>query len=410
MKIVAVETIRVEAYPEFTALRVHTDEGVTGLGETCFGPEAVEAYVHESVAGRLIGTDPLAIERHAKELPSFYVTHGGTGVSTRAHSAVNIALWDILGKVCGQPLYQLIGGQFRESAPVYNTCAGYRYGRGEAKARGTSRSVAVADDGEGASGAATADRPFEDLDAFLHRADELAMSLLDQGVTAMKIWPFDELAKANGGREISLLDLGRGLEPLGKIRSAVGDQMEVMVELHGLWQAGPAARICRALEDYCPYWVEDPIKLDSLEALSRLRQATAVPFAFGETLGNHHDFKALFDTGAVDIVLFDFGWSGGISEGLRVAALAAAYGLPLAPHDCVGPVALCVGAHFSVSVANVLMQETVRAYYTDWYREVVTGLPVIGGGRITPSDRPGLGVELLAGLESRPDAHVRTTH
>lgn len=409
MKITGVETVRVDQFPEFTALLIHTDEGVTGLGETCFGPEAVEAYVHESVAGRLLGKDPLAIERHAKDLPSFYVTHGGTGVSTRAHSAVDIALWDILGQRCGQPLYQLIGGRFRDTAPIYNTCGGYQYGRKELQYRGTSRAP-VAGAAVGALLAGTSPRgPYEDLEAFQTRADQLALSLLDQNITAMKIWPFDELARPTGGRQISLDDLKRGLEPLDKIRSAVGDRMEIMVELHGLWQTVPATRICRALEDYRPYWVEDAIELDSLDALKRLRDATSVRLAFGETMGSQSDFKRLFDTGAVDVILFDFGWSGGISEALRVAALAEAYGVPIAPHDCVGPIALCVGAHFSVSTANVLIQETVRAYYTDWYNEIVTELPTIAAGRISPSEAPGLGVELLPGLVSRPDAHVRMT-
>jgi L-alanine-DL-glutamate epimerase-like enolase superfamily enzyme len=139
MKITEVQTVRVEDYAEFIAVVVKTDSGVAGLGETCFGPESVESYIHESVAPRLLGRDPLQIERHAKDLPAFYVTHGGTGVSARAHSAVDIALWDILGKVCQQPLYQLLGGKVRESAPVYNTCGGYRYGQAEARFRGTSR-------------------------------------------------------------------------------------------------------------------------------------------------------------------------------------------------------------------------------------------------------------------------------
>ncbi len=404
MKIVAVETVRVDAFAEFTAVRIHTDEGVVGLGETCFGPAAVEAYVHESVAGRLLGKDPLAIERHAKDLPAFYVTHGATGVSTRAHSAVDIALWDILGKVTGQPLYQLIGGRFRESAPIYNTCGGYHYGKAEAKYRGTSR--------DGLGGAAEprpVKGPYEDLEAFQHHADELAESLLAQGITAMKMWPFDEVARANGGQSISLPELEQCLEPFEKIRDAVGDRIDVMVELHGLWQPHPAARICRALEDYQPDWVEDAIELDGFDGLRRLRAATSVPLAFGETLGNQHEFKQLFDTGAVDVVLFDFGWSGGVSEAMRVAALAAAYNLPLAPHDCVGPIALCVGAHLSAAVANVMIQETVRAFYTDWYLEVVTALPTIGGGRIAPSSAPGIGAELLPGLDERPDAHVRVT-
>jgi len=183
--------------------------------------------------------------------------------------------------------------------------------------------------------------------------------------------------------------------------------MEIMVELHGLWDAFSAARICQALEEFEPCWVEDPIELDSYDALARLRDATSVRFALGESLGSLHYYRRLFDSGCVDVPMFDFGWGGGISEGRRVAALAEAYGLSLAPHDCVGPVALCVGAHFSVATANILIQETVRAYYTDWYLELVDELPAIAGGTIAPSERPGIGVELHDDLEQRSDVRVR---
>ncbi len=403
MKIIEVQTVRAEEYAEFLALLVKTDDGLTGLGETCFGPESVEAYIHESVAPRLLGSDPLAIERHAKDLPSFYVTHGGTGVSTRAHSAVDIALWDLFGKVCGQPLYQLLGGKVREQATIYNTCGGYHYGKAEARHRGTSRPLA------GAPAAPATRGPYEDLDAFLHRADELALDLLGEGIEAMKIWPFDEVARANGGQYISASEMKSCLEPFDKIRSAAGDRMEIMVELHGLWEATPAIKICRALADYSPYWVEDAIKLDSEDALARLRDATDVPFAFGETLAGVHAYKRLFDSGAPDVVMFDFCWGGGVSESRRVAALAEAYGLPIAPHDCVGPVALAVGAHFSVAAKNALIQETVRAYYTDWYREIVVGLPSIDRGRISPPPTPGVGTELRPEFLSRPDVHVRVS-
>jgi L-alanine-DL-glutamate epimerase-like enolase superfamily enzyme len=406
MKITEVQTVRVEDHAEFIAVLVKTDSGIVGLGETCFGPESVEAYIHESVAPRLMGQDPLLIEKHAKDLPAFYVTHGGTGVSTRAHSAVDIALWDILGKVTQQPLYQLLGGKVRDSAPIYNTCGGYHYGKAEARFRGTSRPAGA---GEGGGAEPAAKGPYEDLEAFLYRADELAVSLLDMGITAMKIWPFDDVARANGGHHISAAELAKCLAPLEKIRGAVGDRMDVMIELHGLWRATPAIRICQALAEYSPYWVEDAIKLDSEDAVARLRASTDVRFAFGETLAGVHAYKRLFDTGAADIVMFDFGWGGGISESRRLSALAEAYGVPIAPHDCVGPVALAVGAHFSVATDGVLTQETVRAYYTDWYLDLVTGLPSIGAGRITPPATPGLGVELRPDLLSRPGTHTRTT-
>ncbi len=405
MKIVEVKTVRVEEFAEFIAVLLRTDDGLTGLGETCFGPESVEAYIHESVAPRLLGTDPLTIEKHARELPSFYVTHGGTGVSTRAHSAVDIALWDLFGKVSEQPLYQLLGGKVRDSARTYNTCGGYHYGKAEARYRGTSRPGGAA----GGADERQPPGPYEDLEAFLYRADELALSLLDEGTTAMKIWPFDEVARANGGNYISAAELRSCLEPFEKVRGAVGDRMEIMVELHGLWEVAPAIRICRALADYAPYWVEDAVRLESYDAVARLRDATTTSFSFGETLAGLHAYKRLFDSGAADVVMFDFGWGGGISESRRVSALAEAYGLPMAPHDCVGPVALAVGAHFCVATNNALIQETVRAYYTDWYREIVVGLPSIGRGRISPPATPGLGVDLRPDLLSRPDAHVRVS-
>lgn len=309
----------------------------------------------------------------------------------------------MFGKVCGQPLYQLLGGKVREQATIYNTCGGYHYGKAEARHRGTSRPLA------GAPAAPATRGPYEDLDAFLHRADELALDLLGEGIEAMKIWPFDEVARANGGQYISASEMKSCLEPFDKIRSAAGDRMEIMVELHGLWEATPAIKICGALADYSPYWVEDAIKLDSEDALACLRDATDVPFAFGETLAGVHAYKRLFDSGAPDVVMFDFCWGGGVSESRRVAALAEAYGLPIAPHDCVGPVALAVGAHFSVAAKNALIQETVRAYYTDWYREIVVGLPSIDRGRISPPPTPGVGTELRPEFLSRPDVHVRVS-
>jgi galactonate dehydratase len=122
-----------------------------------------------------------------------------------------------------------------------------------------------------------------------------------------------------------------------------------------------------------------------------------------------HAYKRLFDSGAVDVVMYDFCWGGGISESRRVGVLAEAYGLPIAPHDCIGPVALAVGAHFSVATKNALIQETVRAYYTDWYREIVTGLPTIERGQISPPSSPGIGTELRPEFLARPDVHVRVS-
>lgn len=405
MKITGVQTLYLEN-EDLCYVRVRTDEGVTGLGETCFGPQAVAAYLHESVAPRLIGQDPLQIERHARDLPRFYIGHGGTGVSTRAHSAVDLALWDILGKVTGQPLYQLWGGLCREKIRIYNTCAGSRYGQKEARHRDAPDTERAAGTGLRPAGARGR---YEDLDAFQQAAGELAEDLLGQGITAMKIWPFDEVAHANGGQYITAAELDHCLGPLRQIRDAVGRRIDVMIELHGLWQPLPAAQICHALEEFEPFWVEDAVRLQDLQAVARLAESTRLPFALGETVGNRYDLKRLLDTGAADVVMFDVSWAGGLSEARRFIALAETYERPIAPHDCTGPVVLTAGVHLAVSSPNAILQETVRALIADVYPQLVTELPVISGGYAAPPAGPGLGLDLQPGFESRPDACVRGT-
>jgi L-alanine-DL-glutamate epimerase-like enolase superfamily enzyme len=225
----------------------------------------------------------------------------------------------------------------------------------------------------------------------------------------MKIWPFDEVAHANDGQYITVAQVDQCLEPIRKIRDAVGRRMDVMIELHGLWQPLPAAQICRALEEFEPFWVEDAIKLRDLQAVARLAESTRLPFALGETVGNRFELKRLLDTGAADIVMFDVSWAGGLSEARRLIALAETYDRPIAPHDCTGPVVLTAGVHLAVSSPNAFLQETVRTLCTDLYPQLVTELPVISGGYAVPQTGPGLGLDLQPGFESRADARVRIT-
>ena len=126
MKLAKLETLRLEEFPNLVWLRLHTDEGLHGYGETSFAAESVEAYLHEFVAPRVLGRNPLEIERLGRALTG-YLGFRGSGVETRAVSAFDIALWDLYGKVCNQPLYQVLGGASRDSIRTYNTCAGYRY-------------------------------------------------------------------------------------------------------------------------------------------------------------------------------------------------------------------------------------------------------------------------------------------
>jgi L-alanine-DL-glutamate epimerase-like enolase superfamily enzyme len=344
-----------------------------------------------------VGGDPREIEAIARDLTP-YVGYAGSGVETRGRSAIDVALWDLLGKATEQPLYVLLGGLSRPSIRTYNTCAGPRYVR--------SRPDWSTDDwGLGTE----AEGPYEDLDAFLHRADELALSLLDEGITGMKIWPFDFAAEASAGYDISAAELDRALEPLRKIRAAVGDRIDVMVELHALWHFPAALKIAAALEEFDPFWYEDPVRADDTQALAAFAAATPVPVCAGETVAGLRGFRELLEAEAAAILMPDVGWCGGLTEARKIAALAEAHHRAVAPHDCTGPVLLMASVHLSLSAPNALVQETVRAFYAGWYRELVTVLPVIEQGHILPPEGPGLGTELLPEVLTRPDATVRTT-
>ena len=232
MKITAIETIRTESHPNILWVEIHTDQGLAGLGETFYGAAQAEAHIHAYLAPILLGRDPRPIERHWRAMVP-YCGYVGSSAEMRALSAIDIALWDLGGQAMGVPVHQLLGGAVRDEIRVYNTCAGYRYVQNR-PAQGT--------DNFGLPGAG-ARGDYEDLDAFLHRADELAASLLEMGIGAMKIWPFDFAAEANRGLSISPAELEQALEPFAKIRRAHGDRIEVMAELHALWLKPAACEI-----------------------------------------------------------------------------------------------------------------------------------------------------------------------
>jgi galactonate dehydratase len=398
MQVTRIDTLRLDEFPNILWVLVATEEGLMGLGETFFGAEAVEAYVHESVAPYLLGRDPLLIERHALALRG-YLGFRGSGAETRGNSAIDLALWDLLGKATDRPVHALLGGACRDRIRTYNTCAGYRYIR--------SRPQAV--ENWGLPEEAGPEGPYEDLDAFLHRPDELALSLRAEGITGMKIWPFDLAAERTGGQDISAAELRQAVEPFERIRAAVGSDMDIMVELHSLWNLPTAKRIARALEPYEPYWLEDPLRADHLGGLADFAAATPIPVTASETLAGRWAFRELMERRAASVVMLDVSWVGGLTEAKAIASMAEAFHLPVAPHDCTGPVVLAASTHLSVQAPNALLQETVRAYYTGWYRELVTAVPEVLDGHVAPPPGPGLGTELLPGLEERADARRRTS-
>src|ERR1700731_3989583 len=223
MKITSIETLRTEEFANVLWVRVHTDSGLIGLGETFYGAGAVEAQIHDTFAARLLGRHPLHIEATHRDMLNLPMAQSSTAIEYRAASAVDIALWDLFGKVCDQPVHQMLGGLCRPKQRVYNTCAGYSYVR-SANIKPVSNWNRSDENG-----------PYEDLTGFMTRADAVAESLLESGITAMKIWPFDPAAMQNDGMSITPEQLKTALQPFEKILPAVGDSLEIMVDFASLW-------------------------------------------------------------------------------------------------------------------------------------------------------------------------------
>ncbi|MBI93582.1 MAG: dehydratase [Gemmatimonadaceae bacterium] len=395
MKIAKIETVHVAEFANILFVRIHTDSGLIGLGETYYTPDATRAFVHEVCAPMLIGQDARDAETHWRRLYDATHVYGNRGNEMRAISAVDVALWDLLGQVARLPLYRLLGGAAREKIQLYNTCAGPLYARGIPGVPRQHQERRITDN------------RYEDLEAFTHRADELAKDLLSEGIRAMKIWSFDPYAAASHGNYISFADVDRGLEPVRKIRDAVGLDMEIMMEGHGYWKVPPAIRIAEALEPYKPMWLEDFIKPDNPRSLAELRNATSIPICGSELALTRYHARELLEADAVDILMTDVTWTGGIGESKRIAAMAEAANLPFVAHDCTGPVTFIASIHLSIHCSNALIQESVRAYYRGFYGDLVTELPRIEEGFAWAPEGPGIGTQLREELFSRADTTVR---
>jgi L-alanine-DL-glutamate epimerase-like enolase superfamily enzyme len=399
-RITCLRSIRIAERPNLLWVEIETDEGLTGLGESFRGAAAVEGQLHELVAPFLLGRDARQIEPISRHLLTPYVGFGASSAEVRAASAVDIALWDLAGQRHGAPVSEMLGGACRDRIRAYNTCAGYDYNsRHRASGAAGRRDVGASD---------TAVGPYDDQIAFTRAADELAHSLLEEGYTAAKIWPFDPYAAGSNGQTITLDDLKRGLEPFEKIRRAVGDRLDVMAELHGLWSLPAAQRICRALEPLSIFWAEDPIgKMDDARTLAELRRSVRVPICASETLGGKVAFRDVLAADATDYVMLDLTWCGGLTEARKIAALAEAWARPVAPHDCTGPVTLIASLHLALHAPTAIFQEVVRATLATWYRDLVTALPRVEKGWVYPMAGPGLGAVLQPEVKRHADATVR---
>ncbi len=396
MKITQIDTIHIAEFSNILFVHIHTDEGLIGLGETYYTTESTRAFIHEVGAPMLLGHTPLDIESHWRRLYDATHVYGNRGNEMRGISALEVALWDILGQHANLPIYRLLGGASREKMRIYNTCAGPLYARGipGVPRKGITRQ---------------SEHKYEDLEAFQNHAGELAQNLLSEGIRAMKIWPFDPYAPSSNGTYISYADIDKGIEPVKKIRDAVGLDMEIMMEGHGYWALPAAIRIAHALEPYRPMWLEDFMRPDNANTLSQLRRATSIPICGSELVLTRYGIKDLIEREAVDIVMTDVTWTGGIAESKKIAAMAETQNLPFVAHDCTGPVTFFAAIHLSIHCTNALIQESVRAFYRGYYNDLVTIQPRIEAGYVYPPEAPGIGTKLRQELFTRSDTTVRTS-
>lgn len=394
MKITKLETIWIDDQPNTLWLRIHTDDGLIGLGETFYVPRAVSAVIHDVFSVLLLGRSPLDIENHWQNMFSTVNFFGFAGTETRAISAVDVALWDILGQYTGQPIYNLLGGRNRDRIMIYNTCVSHG--------------------------------PYQDFHRWREqeRTGELAQELLNAGIKCMKIWPFDQFGTSVGGpigqragveavgpvtNFITKEQLKKGLSYVEDIRKTVGDKMEIAIEGHARWNLPEAVKIARALEKYEVMWLEEIIPPDNIDAYARLKQETTVPLCVSERLFTKWGFRQVVEKNAADIVMPDMAWTGGLSETRKICAMADAYYLPVTSHDTIGPVALWSAAHLMLHIPNALIMETVRAYYDGWYNDAMTERIPISEGMLSLPEKPGLGTALREEILKRPDVHIEVS-
>lgn len=384
VRITSIETvIPDDIMPGLLLLRIHTDAGVVGHGETFYAPSAVASLIHDWMSHRLLGADALAIESHWRFFYERFANFGVRGAELRAISAIDLALWDILGQVCSQPIYRLLGGPVRDKVRVYNSCGHPRYGR--------VLSSEVGWPGYGGVGEAGA---LCDSYNLFHQPEALAAELVEEGYGALKVWPFDFAAHANGGMMISLEDLEKAVAPLRKIRECVGTNLEILVDGHGFFMLPAALRIADALREIQPLWLEDILKMDNLETLADFRRQSRMPISASEMLLSRGDFARVLETHATDFVMIDPTWCGGISETARLAHLAQAYNVPSTMHDCTGPLTLFAGLQVNAAVAGCCYQETVRAHIRTFYKDLIETNVEINHGYAELPRGAGIGTRL----------------
>ena len=352
MKITRLELFKVP--PRWLFLKITTDNGIEGWGEPVVEGKAdtVKAAVEE-MAGYIIGKDARQIEDIWQLLYRGGFYRGGP-VLMSAISGIDQALWDIKGKALGVPVYELLGGAVRDKMKVYGWIGG--------------------------------DKPINLIEGARQR--------LQQGFAAIKMNACSEMEWIDSPKKIQ-----ESIACIQAVRDAVGFDIGIGIDFHGRVHKGMAKGFMKDLEVLKPMFIEEPVLCENKEAFSMLAQYTSTPIATGERLYSRWDFKTIFEQGAVDIIQPDLSHAGGISEVKRIAAMAEAYDVALAPHCPLGPISFASALQIDFNCINAVIQETSMGIH---YNEEVDLLDYVKNkevfeikdGYINRPQLPGLGIEI----------------
>lgn len=352
MKVTDIKTFVVDCFrTNWVFIKVYTDEGIDGVGEATleYKEKALLGAV-DHIRDYLIGKNPLDIEKHFHTIYRDAYWRGGA-VLMSALSAVEMALWDILGKSLNTPVYQLLGGRIRDQVRIYVN--GWFSGAKDP-----------------------------------HDFAQKAKIAVERGVTAMKWDPFGK-----SYLEISNQDLDVALECVAAVREAVGSNVDLLIEGHGRFNVPTAIKIAKELEQFKPMFFEEPTPPDNLEALKAVRDKSPIAIAAGERLYTLKSYKDLFELRAADYIQPDISHAGGIMELKKIAAVSDAYYIPFAPHNPSGPVANAATLQLAACCPNFSILEIM---FSDvpWRKDVTNELLEYQDGLIQIPSKPGLGIEI----------------
>ena len=377
MKIAAIRTIALSAQvdPPYASaagvqarrggllVEVETDEGIVGIGESGLGGGATATVIEKDLAPMLIGRDPLMIEGIWQTMFARTRQYGRRGVVMQAISGIDIALWDIAGKVAKMPVYKLLGA-CRDRVEAYASGGFYQEGKSATDLAGEAEGYRA--------------RGFKGMKMKVGRnpSTQTHLRQLIGNAAFCEVDPSEDLAR------------------VAAVRQALGPHANLMVDVNCAWSPAFAIEMGRAMEPYHLYWIEEPVATDDIEGSAKVADALATPIAGYETEVGLYAFRELISRGAVDIVQLDIAWSGGFSEGRRIAAYAQAHHRMVAPHAFAGAVLLVASLHFAASIANGLILEwdqNPNAIRDELLKEP---LKLESDGTVKLPERPGLGIEL----------------